>query len=71
MKISERGQITIPKNLRDKFGLNRNVEVELTATQEGVLIHKRPQINHPVDQVHGILKRPSSTDAYLDEIRSR
>lgn len=71
MKISERGQITIPKTLRDKFGLNKNVEVELTAIPAGILIHKRTQINHPVDKVHGILKRPSSTDAYLDEIRSR
>ena len=30
MKISERGQITIPKFLRDRFGLYKNVEVELT-----------------------------------------
>lgn len=29
MKISERGQITIPKHLRERFGMNHNVEVEI------------------------------------------
>jgi len=30
MKISERGQITVPKNLRNKFGLHKDVEVDLS-----------------------------------------
>ena len=35
MRISERGQITIPKPLRDRFGMNHNVEVEITPTADG------------------------------------
>ena len=38
MKVSERGQITIPKPLRDRFGFTKDVEIELVATKEGVLI---------------------------------
>ena len=71
MKISERGQITIPEKLRQEFGLNEKIEVELTATQEGILIRKRVQADHPVDKVYGILKNPSGTDYYLERIRSR
>jgi len=72
MKISERGQITIPKALRDRFGLTKEVEVELVATKEGVLIQKRSRSKHPVDQVIGILNRPSDdTDSYLEEVRGR
>jgi len=41
MKISERGQITIPKTLRDRFGLQMNVEVEFIPTEDGVLMQKR------------------------------
>ena len=26
MRISERGQITIPKKLRDQFGMSHNIE---------------------------------------------
>jgi len=29
MRISERGQITISKRLRERYGLYKNVEVEL------------------------------------------
>ena len=36
MRISERGQITIPKHLRDRFGLGHNVEVTITPTDEGL-----------------------------------
>ena len=35
MRISERGQITIPKALRERFGLNQNVEVEVVPTERG------------------------------------
>ena len=40
MRISERGQITIPKALRDRYGLNRDVEVEVVPTEKGLLIQK-------------------------------
>ena len=43
MRISERGQITIPKHLRERFGMNHNVEVEISPTEEGLLIRKRYQ----------------------------
>jgi AbrB family looped-hinge helix DNA binding protein len=72
MKISERGQITIPKALRDRFGFTKDVEVELVATKEGVLIQKRSRSKHPVDQIMGVLNRPSDdTDSYLEEVRGR
>jgi AbrB family looped-hinge helix DNA binding protein len=71
MKISERGQITIPKALRDQFGLHMDVEVELIPTKDGVLMQKRSRSKHPVDRVFGILNRPSDTDKYIEEIRGR
>ena len=71
MKISERGQITIPKVLREKFGLNPNIEVDMTPTIDGILVRKRTQSEHPVDRVYGILNRPADTDDYIEEIRGR
>jgi AbrB family looped-hinge helix DNA binding protein len=71
MKVSERGQITIPKAIRDRFGLHPNMEVELEVTEQGVFIRKRSQAQHPVDQVFGILGRPSDTDGYIEEVRGR
>ena len=71
MKISERGQLTIPKVLRDSFGLYKDVEVELIPRREGILIQKRSRSKHPVDLVYGILNRPSDTDSYIEEVRGR
>jgi AbrB family looped-hinge helix DNA binding protein len=71
MKLSDRGQVTIPKKLRDRYGLTKNTEVEIILTEEGILIRKRSLSRHPVDEVMGILKNESSSDAYIDEIRGR
>ena len=71
MKISERGQITIPKALRRRYGLSKDTEVEISPTDEGLIIRKKTSSRHPVDEMVGILRRPSSTDQYLEEIRGR
>ena len=71
MRISERGQITIPKHLRERFGMYHNVEVEITPTERGLLIQKRTTAQHPVERVYGILGRGGSTDEYIEEIRGR
>lgn len=76
MKISERGQITIPKHLRERFGMNHNIEVEISPTEQGLLIRKRTMAEHPVDRVYGILGRDAlgegvSVDDYIEEIRGR
>ena len=41
MRISGRGRITIPKPLRDRLGLHRGAEVEVTPHDGGVLIRRR------------------------------
>ena len=34
MRISERGQITVPKALRERLGMHHNIEVEITLTEQ-------------------------------------
>ena len=71
MRISERGQITIPKRLRDRFGMNKDVEVDITPTEHGLLIQKRAAAQHPVERVSGILDGVGDVDRYIEEIRGR
>ena len=71
MKMSERGQVTIPKVLRYRLGLNENVEIDLLPVKEGLLIQKRSRGKHPVDSVLGALKRPGNTNRYIEEVRGR
>ncbi len=75
MKISERGQITIPKHLRERYGMTRNVEVEITPTEKGLLIQKSTAAKHPVDRIVGILDGvvddDFDIDEYIEDIRGR
>ena len=76
MRVSERGQITIPRALRERFGLHHNVEIEMAPTDHGLLIRKRTAAEHPVDRVYGILGKDAlgkgvGVDAYIEEIRGR
>ena len=71
MRISERGQITIPKRFRERFGMDKDVEVEITPTERGLLIHKRAAARHPVERVSGILDEAFDVDQYVEEIRGR
>ena len=76
MRISGRGQITIPKPLRERFGLHPDAEVEITPSEDGVLIRRCDAAEHPVDRVSGILGKPGMAgmpidvvDEYVREIR--
>ena len=71
MRISERGQITIPKTLRDRFGMSKDVEVEITPTDHGLLIQKRSAAKHPVERISGILDDAVDVDRYIEEVRGR
>ena len=71
MRISESGQITIPKRLRDQFGMHENVEVEITPTERGLLIQRRTAAEHPVERISGILDGALNVDEYIEEIRGR
>ena len=72
VRISRQGRITIPKYLRERYGLNPGVEIEITPTDNGILIRKKPTSVHPVDRVSGILDGTDfDVDEYIEEIRGR
>ncbi len=49
MKITSKGQVTIPLPLRDRFGLQPGTEVEFVAENGKVVLHPRRKRSHPVD----------------------
>ena len=71
MKIGERGQVTIPKKIREKYGFMPYIEVEFVPEDAGVLIKKKSVHSSPVEQVYGILKKKAHTDNYVEAIRGR
>ena len=52
--------------------MHRDVEVEITPTDKGLLIQKRADELHPVDRVAGILDGADfDVDEYIEEVRGR
>ena len=51
MKIGEWGQVTIPKTLREKYGLLPNIEVEFMPEKDGIKLQKKKHYVSPVKQV--------------------
>ena len=71
MRVSERGQVTIPKTLRDEFGMNSNVEVEFVPTDQGLLLKKCVSSSHPLEKVYGMFEGLGPTDEFIEAIRGR
>ena len=67
--ISAKGQITVPKAVRDKLGLRPGVRVEFEITPKGALLTKGRHGVRAVDRVQGILKREAPTDSLIEDMR--
>ena len=72
MRIGERGQVTIPKGLRDKFGLEPHDEVTFFESRGELILRKA----RPAAVESGIRKwvgrlgeMPESVDEFIDDIR--
>lgn len=67
-KVAERGQVTIPKRLRDKLGIAPGTVLEFQ-DQDGKLVAVKVQSQDPVDAVYGRLGNGRSTDELIAELR--
>jgi len=76
MKIGERGQVTIPRKLRERFGLNPSTEVEFEVESNKLVLKK---VGKPIDlrrwigKGNGGLKKMGyqNADDFIRDIRGR
>jgi len=66
--VSEKGQITIPKALRERLGLRTGQVLEVRE-ERGRLVLAKKNLQDPVDRVYGILKLGRSTDEIMNMLR--
>jgi antitoxin PrlF len=67
--VSEKGQITIPKRLRDRLGLRPGTVLDFEET-DGRLVGRKLVPVDDLDDLYGILGPiPGGTDAFIREIR--
>ncbi|MGH9353477.1 MAG: AbrB/MazE/SpoVT family DNA-binding domain-containing protein [Terriglobia bacterium] len=66
--VSEKGQITIPKLLRDRLGLRKGQVLEVNERKGKLVLAKRDS-RDAINELYGILKLGRSTDEIMDELR--
>jgi AbrB family looped-hinge helix DNA binding protein len=60
VKLSKKGQLTIPKELRDKFNFKENIELLLLPTKEGILIKPK---SHGLRTLRGLFRELNFEEA--------
>lgn len=66
--VSERGQVTIPKQLRERLGLDPGTTLEFSEDR-GRLVAVRRAEEDPVTAVYGILTQTAGSDELLEALR--
>jgi len=69
-RVAERGQVTIPKRLREKLGVRPGTILEFSE-EHGRLIAVKSGNADPDTEVHGCLGKKIDTDAVMALLRGR
>jgi AbrB family looped-hinge helix DNA binding protein len=76
MRIGERGQVTIPKEIRERFGLGPGTEVEFRVVHGSIILKKVPKKLN-LRRWKGRCKDRfaelgyTSVDRFMDDLRGR
>ena len=66
--VSEKGQVTIPKRLRDRLGLRAGTVIDFDE-EAGRLVGRKASSVDPLDALYGSLDLGKSTDEVMIELR--
>ncbi|HET7725833.1 MAG TPA: AbrB/MazE/SpoVT family DNA-binding domain-containing protein [Candidatus Limnocylindrales bacterium] len=66
--LSEKGQVTIPKRLRDRLGLRPGTLIDF-AEEDGRLVGRKLEPLDELDDLVGIFELPGGTDAFVKALR--
>ena len=66
--VSAKGQVVIPKVLRDRLGIRPGQRLEFS-DERGKLVARKATAQDPVDRVYGVLELKGGVDETLRELR--
>jgi len=76
MRVGVRGQVTIPKEIRNRFGIGPDTEVEFHLVDGSIMLKKAPR-KSSLGKWNGKCKGSlhalgySSVDGFMDDVRGR
>lgn len=69
-KVTDRGQVTIPKGLRDRLGIRPGEILEFDEGADGVIeVRKTETARSALDAAYGALPLDRSTDELMADLR--
>jgi antitoxin PrlF len=69
-KVTQKGQVTIPKDIRDKLGIKPGSSVRFKVIEGKCVVEKEVKANK-IDKWVGYLKGEKRTDELIEEIRGK
>lgn len=68
-KVTDRGQVTIPKGLRDRLGIRPGEILEFDEGADGVIEVRKTSARSALDAAYGALPLDRSTDELMADLR--
>ena len=72
MRVTSKGQVTVPKALRERFGITRETDVRFVAERGKLVLVKEKLVGSAVTRIRGRVKRlpaARTVDEYLASTR--
>lgn len=69
-RVTRRGQVTIPKDVREKLGLREGTEVEFYIEDDTLQLRK-VNLAKAIDRWTGVLQLPTEVDEYMRDLRGQ
>ena len=67
--VTEKGQVTIPKPIRERLGIRPGQVLEFAEHPGGGVVARKAAARSPVDDLYGVLRVPGGTDELIDRLR--
>jgi AbrB family looped-hinge helix DNA binding protein len=68
-RISSKGQVTVPVEVRNELGLMTGTEIEFLVRDGEAILRKGRRDDDPVGRIYGRLKLPAPVDVLMDTLR--
>ena len=68
-RVSEKGQVTIPKPIRERLGIRPGEVLESDEDAGGAVVARKAATRSAVDELYGVLRVAGGTDRLIDRLR--
>ncbi len=68
-RVSEKGQVTIPKPIRERLGIRPGEMLEFDEDAGGAVVARKAATRSAVDELYGVLRVAGGTDRLIDRLR--